>query len=94
VAPTRRRAAVWLCCGSIGGLALLAVGLLLARGALVSELGSAGDDDLVRAIWDVLVSKLYWAIGVGVLVAVVALFLLAVLGRRDRRRYVPETHPA
>jgi hypothetical protein len=95
VAPQRRRAAIWLACGSIGGLVLLVAGLLLARGVLVSELGSGGsDDDLVRAIWDVLVSRLYYAIGVVFLIAVVVLALTAVLGRRERRRYVRETHRA
>jgi hypothetical protein len=82
LAAERRRAAVWLAVGSIVGLLALVLGLLAARGVLVSELGSATDDELVRAIWDVLVERLYWAIGIGFLVSVVVLVLMAVLGRR------------
>jgi hypothetical protein len=94
VAPERRRAVGWLAWGSIAGLVLLTVGLLLAREAVVSEVGSYGDAELVRAIWDVLVSRLYYAIGVAFLIAVVVLVVRAVLGRRRSRRYVAETHPA
>jgi hypothetical protein len=82
VASERRRAAVWLAVGSIIGLVVLALGLLAARGVLVAELGSATDDELVRAIWDVLVDRLYWAIGVGVAVSIVVLVVMTVLGRR------------
>jgi hypothetical protein len=94
VAPQRLRALAWLAWGSIGGLLLLAIGLLLARGAVVSELGSSDDDELVRAIWDVLVSRLYWAIGIGFLIAVVVLVVCGLLGRRRTTRYVSETQPA
>ena len=82
LAPERRRAAGWLAWGSIAGLLLLSVGLLLARAAVVNELGSSDDDELVSAIWDVLVSRLYYAIGVGLLIAVVVLVVRGVLGRR------------
>jgi hypothetical protein len=84
IATERRRAVGWLAWGSIAGLLLLSVGLLLARAAVVNELGSSDDDELVRAIWDVLVSQLYWAIGVGFLIAAAALVLVLVLGRRRR----------
>jgi cytochrome c biogenesis protein CcdA len=94
VATERRRAVGWLAWGSIAGLLLLSVGLLLARAAVVNELGSSDDDELVRAIWDVLVSRLYYAIGVAFLIAVAVLVVRAVLGRRRSRRYVAETHPA
>lgn len=88
VAAERRRAAGWLAAGSIGGLLLLVLALVMARGVLVSELGSSGEDELVRAIWDVLVARLYWAIGVGFVIAVAVLVLVAVLGRRGRYRPV------
>ncbi len=87
VAPERRRAVGWLAWGSIAGLAALSVVLLLARAAVVAELGSSGDDELVPAIWDVLVSRLYYAIGVALTVAVAVLVLRAVLGRRRTGRY-------
>lgn len=87
VATERRRAVGWLAWGSIAGLAALSVVLLLARATVVTELGSSGDDALVRAIWDVLVSRLYYAIGVAILVAVAVLVLRAVLGRRRTGRY-------
>ena len=90
VAPQRRRAAGWLAVGSIGGMIFLALGLLLARGVLVNELGSSGDDELVRAIWDVLVARLYWAIGVGFVIGVGVLVLVAVLGKRPRRAPTPD----
>jgi hypothetical protein len=91
VAPERRRAVRWLAWGSIAGLMALSVVLLLARAAVVNQLGSSGDDELVRAIWDVLVSRLYYAIGVMFLVAVAVLLLTAVLGRRrPRGSTVPE----
>jgi len=82
VASERRRAAVWLAVGSIIGLLMLVLGLVVARGALVSELGSSTDDDLIRAIWDVLVSRLYWAIGIGFVVSIAVLLVMAVVGRR------------
>ena len=82
LATERRRAAVWLALGSIVGLVLLVLGLLVARGVLVGELGAGSDYDLVRSIWDVLVSRLYWWTGVGFVVAVVALVVVAVAGRR------------
>lgn len=84
VATERRRALVWLAIGSIVGIVLLVLGLLAARGVLVGELGSGTDDDVVRAIWDVLVSRLYWACGVGSVVAVATLVGVAVVGRRAR----------
>jgi hypothetical protein len=89
VAPDRRRALRWLAWGTIGGLLLLVACLLLIRATVLSELGSSGDDELVRAIWDVLVARLYWAIGVGFLIAVGVLVLAAVLGRRRRRAPAP-----
>jgi hypothetical protein len=85
VSTERRRATVWLAVGSIIGLLALVLGLVVARGVLVSELGSSTDDELVRSIWDVLVSPLYWTIGVGLAVSVVVLVLVAVLGRRRPR---------
>jgi hypothetical protein len=81
-ATERGRAAVWLAATSIGGLLSLAVGLLIARGVVIEELGSSTDYDLIGAIWDVLVTSLYWAIGVGFFFCVVVLVLVAVLGRR------------
>ena len=82
VATERRRAAVWLAAGSIGGLLLLVVGLLIARNVLVAELGSSSDYELIRSVWDVLVERLYWWIGVGFLVSIAVLVLMVVLGRR------------
>jgi hypothetical protein len=82
LATERRRAAVWLALGTIGGLLLLVVGLLIARTVLVEELGSNSDYELIRAIWDVLVERLYWWIGVGFVVSLAVLVLMAVLGRR------------
>ena len=82
VATERRRAAVWLAAGSIGGLLLLVVGLLIARNVLVAELGSNSDYELIRSVWDVLVERLYWWIGVGFLVSIAVLVLMVVLGRR------------
>lgn len=91
VAPERLRALRWLAWGSIGGLLLLVAGLLLARAAVIGEVGSSVDEELVRAVWDVLVVRLYYAIGAVALVAAVVLVIAAVLGRR---RYASETHPA
>lgn len=82
LATDRRRAVVWLALGSIVGLVLLVLGLLLARGVLVGELGSSSDYDLVRSVWDVLVSRLYWWTGIGFVAAVAALVAATVLGRR------------
>ena len=82
LAPERRKAAVWLAASSIGGLLSLVVALLVARGVLIEELGSSTDYEVIGAIWDVLVSRLYWAIGVGFVACVVVLVLVAVLGRR------------
>lgn len=82
LATDRRRAAVWLALGSMVGLVLLVLGLLVARGVLGEELGSGSDYDLVRSVWDVLVSRLYWWTGVGFVVAVAVLVVAAVLGRR------------
>ena len=48
LATERRRAAVWLALGTIGGLLLLVVGLLIARTVLVEELGSNSDYELIR----------------------------------------------
>ncbi len=81
-ATERRKAAVWLAATSIGGLLSLVVGLLIARGVLIDELGSSTDYDLIGAIWDVLVTSLYWAIGIGFFFCVVVLVLVAILGRR------------
>jgi len=81
-ATERRKAAVWLAATSIGGLLSLVVGLLIARGVLIDELGSSTDYDLIGAIWDVLVASLYWAIGIGFFFCVVVLALVAILGRR------------
>ena len=86
LATERRRAAIWLALGSIGGLVLLLVGLLIARTVLVAELGSSTDYELVRAIWDVLVERLYWWIGVGFVVSVAVVVLMVVLGRRPMSR--------
>lgn len=83
VAAERRRALVWLAVGSVIGLVVLVLGLLAARGVLVGELGSSTEDDVVRAVWDVLVSKLYWATGIGFVVAVAAIVLAALLPRRS-----------
>jgi len=80
LAAERRRAAVWLAVGSIVGLLALVLGLLAARGVLIGELGSGTDDELVRAIWDVLVERLISEIGIGFVVSVVVLVLMAVLG--------------
>jgi len=82
LATERRRAALWLALGSIGGLILLGVGLLIARAVLIEELGSNTDYELIRSIWDVLVERLYWWIGVGFVVSFAVLVLMAVLGRR------------
>ena len=82
VATERRRAGVWLAAGSIGGLLLLVVGLLIARNVLVDELGANSDHELIRAVWDVLVERLYWWIGVGFLVSIGVLVVMVVLGRR------------
>lgn len=82
LATERRRAAIWLAIGSIGGLIILLVGLLIARTVLVAELGSNSDYELVRAVWDVLVERLYWWIGVGFVVSVAVVLVMAVLGRR------------
>ena len=82
VAPVRRSAAAWLAASSIGGLLSLVVALVVARGILVEELGSGSDYELVGSIWDVLVSRLYWAIGIGFVVCVAVLVLVLVLGRR------------
>ena len=49
---------------------------------LVAELGSNSDYELVRAVWDILVERLYWWIGVGFVVSVAVVLLMAVLGRR------------
>jgi len=49
---------------------------------LVAELGSNSDYELVRAVWDVLVERLYWWIGVGFVVSVAVVLVMAVLGRR------------
>jgi hypothetical protein len=85
IATERRRALIWLGVGSIVGLAMLALGLLVARGVLLDELGSDADDDVIRAIWDVLVSRLYWAAGIGFVVAVGTIVLAAVVPRRPQR---------
>jgi hypothetical protein len=85
LATERRRAAIWLALGSIGGLILLLIGLLIARTVLVAELGSNSDYELVRAVWDVLVERLYWWIGVGFVVSIAVVVLMAVLGRRRPR---------
>jgi hypothetical protein len=82
VADERRRAAVWLALGSVGGLLLLLVGLLIGRGVLVEALGSSTDYELIRSIWDVLVERLYWWTGVGFVVAIAVLLLMLVLRRR------------
>ncbi len=82
VATERRKAAVWLAASSIGGLLSLVVALLVARGVVMDELGSNTDYELVGSVWDVLVSGLYWAIGVGFFICVAVLVLVAVLGRR------------
>ena len=84
LATERRRAGVWLGVGSIVGLVLLVLGLLVARGVVVGELGASSDYDLVRSIWDVLVSRLYWWTGIGLVVAVAALVVVTVAGRRRR----------
>lgn len=84
LAPGRRRAAVWLAATSVGGLLTLVVGLLVARGVLIEELGSNTDYEVMGAIWDVLVARLYWAIGIGLVVCVAVLVLVALLGRRQQ----------
>ena len=58
------------------------MGLLIARNVLVDELGSNSDYELVRSVWDVLVERLYWWIGVGFLVSIAVLVVMVVLGRR------------
>lgn len=82
LANERRRAAVWLALGSIGGLLLLVVGVVIARTVLVAELGSTTDYELIEAVWDVLVERLYWWTGVGFIVSVAVVALMVVLGRR------------
>ncbi|HWM73124.1 MAG TPA: hypothetical protein VNQ53_05255 [Nocardioides sp.] len=85
VAAERRRAAIWLALGSIGGLLLLVLGLVIARNVLIDELGSNSSYELIRSVWDVLVERLYWWIGVGFVVSIAVLVLMAVLGRRRPR---------
>ena len=93
LAGERRRAAVWLALGSIGGLLLLVVGLLIARTVLVEELGSNTDYELIRAIWDVLVERLYWWIGVGFVVSVAVVVVMSLLGRRRPAGSSPAVAP-
>ena len=66
------------------GCSRLSVGLLVARGVLIDELGSSTDYEVIGSIWDVLVSRLYWAIGGGFVVCL-AVLVIVVLTRSKAR---------
>lgn len=86
VATERRKAAAWLAASSIGGLLSLVVALVVARGVVIDELGSSTDNELVGSIWDVLVSSLYWAIGIGFVICVLVLVVVALTRRKSVSR--------
>lgn len=85
LARSRRTIVGWLGWGSVIALAVLALLLVWARSWVVGAVGDAAEQDLVEAVWGILLTQLRTAVVVGLVVALGALVARRVLDARSRR---------